>query len=258
MKHFVLTLIASTTLLTPAMGQSQVTAVSTNTAKLNIEALQNQEQTARLSRYLLAGYNTLCLPLSLTADQVAAAAKDVRIERLAAIKEEGGALKLYFVDCTAEGIQAGVPYLVYSSTTQYLRADNTDALTIDAKLKAIRLSDDEGNQVTFSSSWESLAKEGRYGIPAQQAVTPLESVLIRTEGDKQFLPTRCGFSWDRQSATARELKIEHSATMDEVTAIVGIENVKAAADYYDLSGRKVSGQARKGVFITGGDKVLVK
>jgi hypothetical protein len=103
-----------------------------------------------------------------------------------------------------------------------------------------------------------MAKNGRYGIPAQQPVTPLESVLIKTEGDKQFLPTRCGFSWDQQASSATELKIVHMEDMGEVTAIVGIEKAQAGAAYYDLNGRKINGQAKKGVFITGGDKVLVK
>ena len=258
MKHFVLTLIASTALFTQAMGQGKVTNVSTNTAKLNIEALQNQEQTARLSRFLYAGYNTLCLPMTLTAEQMAKAAKDARIERLVAIKQEGSTLNLYFVDCTEEGVQAGVPYLIYSPTKQYLQATNNEAQTVSSTLKAIRLNDGEGNQVTFSSSWENMAKNGRYGIPAQQPVTPLESVLIKTEGDKQFLPTRCGFSWDQQASSATELKIVHMEDMGEVTAIVGIEKAQAGAAYYDLNGRKINGQAKKGVFITGGDKVLVK
>ena len=258
MKHLLLTLMASALMSTQVLAQSKVTNVSTNTLKLNIEQLQNQDQASRLTRFLYAGYNTLCLPMSLTADQLSAAAKDVRIERLAAIKQEGTDLKLFFVDCSAEGLQAGVPYLIYSPTSQYLYVNNTEAMTIDGTLKAIRMSDDEGNQVTFSSSWESLSKDGRYGIPAQQPVKPLESVLIRTAGDKQFLPTRCGFSWDRQSATATDLKIEHAGSLGEVTAIVGVEKVKAAADYYSLDGRKVNGQVRKGVYVTGGDKVLVK
>ena len=165
MKHFVLTLIASTALFTQAMGQGKVTNVSTNTAKLNIEVLQNQEQTARLSRFLYAGYNTLCLPMTLTAEQMATAAKDARIERLVAIKQEGSTLNLYFVDCTEEGVQAGVPYLIYSPTKQYLQATNNEAQTVSSTLKAIRLNDGEGNQVTFSSSWENMAKTAVTAFP---------------------------------------------------------------------------------------------
>jgi hypothetical protein len=248
--------IAATALSTTASAQARVKNIYASTTKLDVELLQNSEQTVQLNRWFYAGYNTLCLPMTLTAEQLQAAAKDVRVERLAAIRQEGSTLNLYFVDCTAEGIQAGMPYLVYSPTSQYLRTKNTEAMNVSPELRVVRLSDGEGNQVTFGSGWEDMTKAGRYGIPAKQNVTPLESVLIRTEGDKNFLPTRCGFMWDKQSASASELVIKHAADMSEVTAIVGVEQVKQSADCYDLSGRKVIGQAKKGIYVVGREKVI--
>ena len=50
------------------------------------------------------------------------------------------------------------------------------------------------DQVSLHSSWTVQRQEGRYGIPAKQETTPLESILIRTDSEKAFLPTRCGFS----------------------------------------------------------------
>jgi hypothetical protein len=236
-----------------------VTNIYASNAKLNVEQLQNQEKTIQVNRYFFAGYNTLCLPMSMTAEQLAASASDLRVERLAGIKQEGTALNLYFVECTGEGIQAGVPYIVYSPTSQYMRVKNTDAISISNELKAVHMSDGQGNQVTFSSSWEAIQKEGRYGIPAQQSVTPLESVLIRTEADKTFLPTRCGFTWDEQSATATDLKIQHASSFAEVAAIVGVENAQAGnGTVYDLNGRKVNGQTRKGIYVVDGEKVIMK
>ncbi len=259
MKHSLLALIALCAMSTQSFAQTKVKNVYASSAKLNVEQLQSQEQTVQLNRYFFAGYNTLCLPMSLTADQVAAAAKGLRVERLAGIKQEGSVVNLYFVDCTADGIQAGMPYLVYSPTAQYLRVRNTETMGINAELKSIRLSDSEGNQVTFGSSWESIQKDGRYGIPAQQGVTPLESVLVRTEADKTFLPTRCGFTWDEQSGTANELQIQHAASFAEVTAIMGVEKTFSGSEtYYDLNGRKMNGQLRKGVYVVDGGKVVLK
>lgn len=257
MKHFVLTLIATVALCTTATAQTKVKNIYASSAKLDIELLQDEAQTVQLNRYLFAGYNTLCMPMSLTADQLAVAAKDVRVERLAAIQQEGATLNLIFVECTAEGIQAGIPYLVYSPTAQYLRAKNTDALTVSSELKAVRMSDDNGNQVTFGSGWENITKVGRYGIPAQQNVTPLESVLVRTEADKNFLPTRCGFTWDKQSPSAANLFIKHVANMSDVTAIVGVEQAQKATASYDLQGRKLT-TATKGIRIQEGKKTVVK
>jgi hypothetical protein len=258
MKQFVLVLMVALGLSTTAFAQNKVKNIYASSPKLDIEMMQNSDQTIRLNRYFYAGYNTLCLPFSLTAEQVALAAKDLKVERLAGIQQEGTTLNLYFTDCTAEGIQAGVPYLIYSPTSQYMRVNNTDVVNFDKELKTVRMTDDNGNVVTFGSSWESLEKVGRYGIPAKQDVTPLESVLVRTEGDKTFLPTRCGFTWVQQSASANELKIQHAASRGDVTAILGIkQNTTTDGDYYNLQGSKTSKNA-KGIRIQNGKKSIIK
>ena len=209
------------------------------------------EQPIQLNRYFFAGYNTLCLPMSVSAEQLG----DIKLERFEGIKQEGNILNLYFVECTSDGIQAGVPYLVNSPKSQYLRVKNSDAMTIDNQLKTVRMSDNNGNTVSFGSGWETIEKVGRYGIPAQQNVTPLEAILVRTNADKKFLPTRCGFTWDKQSASAKELRIVH-LTASEATAINNI-NLQKESDkgIYDLSGRKVNKTA-KGLHIQDGKKVV--
>ena len=258
MKQFVLALTMTMALTTTAFAQNKVKNIYASSPKLDIEMMQNSEQTIQLNRYFFAGYNTLCLPFSLTTEQLELAAKDLKVERLAGIQQEGATLNLYFVDCTAEGIQAGVPYLIYSPTSQYMKVRNTDVLNFDKELKTVRMADDNGNVVTFGSSWESLERVGHYGIPAKQDVTPLESVLVRTEGDKTFLPTRCGFTWLQQSASANDLKIQHAANKGEVTAILGIkQNNTTGGDYYDLQGRKTS-ENTKGIRIQNGKKTIVR
>ena len=243
----------ATAVCTTALAQNKVKNVYASSEKLNIEMLQNSDQTVQLNRYFFAGYNTLCLPMSVSAEQLG----DVKVERFAGIQQEGDVLNLYFVECTNDGIQAGVPYLVYSPKSQYLRIKNTDAMMIDNQLTAIHMNDGKGNMVTFGSSWEVSDKEGRYGIPAQQKVTPLEAVLIKTTAEQKFLPTRCGFTWDMQNATAKELRIVHLAE-SEVTAIKNVTMMKNADDnIYDLNGRKVS-QNSKGLLIQNGKKTVVK
>ena len=89
-------------------------------------------------------------------------------------------------------------------------------------------------------------------------MTPLESVLVRTEGDKTFLPTRCGFTWLQQSASANDLKIQHAASKGEVTAILGVkQNNSTGGDYFNLQGRKTTENA-KGIRIQDGKKTIVK
>ena len=268
MKRYVLIIVAAAAVCTQVVAQNRVKYLSTSSERLNVEQLvTNNEQQVQLTRYLFAGYNTLCLPVSMSSEQLAAAAKDIQVERLAAIQQEGNELNLYFLDCTAEGIEAGVPYLVYSPTTQTMRVKGAEALKVNTELKTVRLSDGQGNQVAFDSSWESVEKVGRYGIPAQQDVTPLQSVLIRTEGDKKFLPTRCGFTWEQQAGTATELKIKHVTSLSaEATGISSLKVKGAKTDVYDLKGNLLIKQADasqlnslpRGVYVIGGEKFAVK
>ena len=238
-----------------ATAQNKVKNLYADSQSLHVEQVENQEQSVQLNRYLFAGYNTLCVPMSVSASQLNASG--IRAERLTAIRQEGSTLCLYFVDCTSEGIVAGVPYLIYSSTEQNLRIKNTDS-RIDTELKTIRLSDGQGNQVSFGSSWEKRSKSGLYGIPAKQDVTPLESILVRTTEDLSFLPTRCGFNWESQSVSADKLEIRH-ITASEATAINALSNdaVNNKANAYDLSGRRIT-QTSKGISIINGKKVVNK
>ena len=257
MKNLVLTMTLAALLCSQsAQAQRTVKNLYSETSSLKVEQVQNTSQTVQVNRYLFAGYNTLCLPMSLSATQLESAAPGMKVERLEAIRQEGSTLCLYFVECTGQGIEAGVPYLVFSPTKQYLRVKNTEATSISDELKTIRLSDAQGNQVAFSSSWNMRSKEGLYGIPAKQNVDVLESVLVRTTGDLSFLPTRCGFSWEQQSASANSLEIKHASAGD-VTAIRAIDgqNSAAAAQTYDLNGRRVAAPA-KGIYIQGGKKIL--
>ncbi len=256
MKKLVLTLtVAALMGSMNASAQNSVKSLYTESHNLKVEQVMNTEQTVQLNRYLMAGYNTLCLPMTMDASQLAASAKDVKVERLAAIRQEGNVLNLYFIDCTQEGIEAGVPYLIFSPTAQYLRARNTEANGVDTELKTIRMNDGEGNQVAFGSSWSLRTKEGLYGIPAQQKVPVLESVLMKTTADQSFLPTRCGFSWEQQSASAQRIEIKH-ANASDVTAISQI-SVKNTADgaIYDLNGRMMK-TTKKGIYIQGGRKII--
>lgn len=267
MKHFTLLLVALATMCTQSIAQNRVKNIYADASSLKVELLQNSEQTVQLNRYLYAGYNTICMPMSMNAEQLATAAADVRVERFAGIGQEGNTLCLYFIDCTDEGIKAGYPYLIYSPKSQYFRAKNTDAVNINTELRNLTMTDNNGNEVTFGSSWQSMLKDGRYGIPAQQNVTPLESVLVRTEGDKTFLPTRCGFTWDKQSG-ATELQIKHVSSMADVTSIRSIsKNTNGTINVYDLKGNLVKKQVVKGnalnslpagIYVVDGEKITVK
>ena len=266
MKHITLLLVAAATFCTNAFAQRPKN-IYTSTTNLNLEVLQNQAQPVVLNRTLFAGYNTICLPMSLSAEQLQAAAKDVQVERFAAIRQEGSTLNMYFLDCTNEGIEAGVPYLIFSPTFQTLHANTSEASGISTELQSV-CKTDGANTVTFGSSWEMLKVEGRYGIPAQQDTYILESILIRTEGDKAFLPTRCGFTWDQQSSSATELEIKHVTSLDDIeTSIEKLQAANAVVDVYNAQGTLVLSQTNintakqtlpQGIYVVKGQKFAVK
>ena len=268
MKHITLLLMAAAIICTSAFAQPRPKYVYTSTQALNVEALQNQVQPVILNRTLFAGYNTICLPMSLSAEQLKAAAKDVQVERLELIRQEGSTLNMYFLDCTNEGIEAGVPYLIFSPTFQMLRANTQQAGGISPQLKSITKSDGAGNTVTFGSSWETLKVEGRYGIPAQQDTYILESILIRTDGDKAFLPTRCGFTWEQQANDATALEIKHVTSLEDVeTSIEKLQATNATVDVYNaqgtlvLSGTNITAAKKslpQGIYVVKGQKFAVK
>ena len=243
-------------------AQNKVKYVSSNTSAMNLTSLNDNNVNTVITRQFLVGYNTLCLPFSLDKDQLSRCAKDLTIDRLAVIGQEGSTLCLYFIDCTNEGIEAGMPYLVYSPTTQTLRATSQESMHIDADAITIRMHDNCGNSVTFGSSGNSIAENGRYGIPAQQDVTPLESVLIRTTGDKTFLPTRCGFVWETQSSNAQGIEIRHVKSLSDATGIEMLDMKGSKVDVYDVNGRIVKSKAGSldglphGIYVVGGKKII--
>lgn len=267
MKHFTLALVAVAAFCSQAFAQNRVKNLYTSGTTLNVSLLNDEEHPIQINRTLFAGYNSICLPMSLTAEQLQAAAKGVQVERLISIGQEGSTLNLYFLDCTNEGIEAGVPYLIYSPTLQILRAKTTDATTISTNLKSVTKTDAEGNQITFGSSWESVQVAGRYGIPAMQETDELQSILICTSGDKTFLPTRCGFTWDSQSATAQALEIKHITDIaGEETCIKELQSQDAVVDIYNTQGAKIKANTNinkamktlpRGIYVIKGLKVAV-
>ena len=259
MKHLVLMFAAVAVLgIQSTFAQNRVKNISAESAKLDVAQVENVGQTVKLSRYLYAGYNTLCLPMSVSANQLQEAVPGAKIERMVAIGQEGSTLNLYFVDCTAEGIEAGMPYLIFSPTTMRMSVKNTDATQFSTTANVVRMTDGQGNQVSFSSGWEVRQRDGMYGIPAKQNVQILESVLIRTTADQGFYPTRCGFNWESQSATATQVEIKHIGSIEEATGIANMNRETITNNqYYTLDGRLVENPSA-GVYIVNGKKVVIK
>ena len=234
MKHFTLALVAFAAFCSQTFAQNRVKNLYTSGTTLNVSLLNDEELPVQINRTLFAGYNSICLPMSLSAEQLQAAAKGVQVERLISIGQEGSTLNLYFLDCTNEGIEAGVPYLIYSPTFQTLRANSTESEGV---------------------------------IPAMQETDELQSILICTNGDKTFLPTRCGFTWDAKSVTAQALEIKHITDVaGQETCIRELQSQNAVVDIYNAQGAMVKANTNinkamqslpRGIYVIKGMKVVV-
>lgn len=276
MKHFTFTLLLAAALAGPLTASAATEGnkklyISTSNARLNVPQTAGQTLDITLFRSLYAGYNTLCLPFDMTADEVKETFGDVKLERLSACRQNGAALELYFTDCTDEGIEAGQPYLIYSPVNKSAWVKLTDVRTATNEPAAVTVSDAHGNRVTFRGVFEKTSPVGRYGIPAAQALEgEVKSILVRTDGTKHFLPTRCGIEWDAQTNGATELVIKHMAASADLGSTTGIDAVQAqdgAVDVYALNGVLVKSQVSvselsrtlpKGIYVINGEKYLVK
>lgn len=239
-------------LSTSANAQSVVTL--STISKMDFSKVTEKTLTVRTSRQFFAGYNTICLPFSLTAEQLTSIVGDgVQLEML--VQAEEGVLT--FLDVTNEGIKAGMPYLIYSPKAQQVTFSThdtnlaTDPMTINVGL------------AQMCGRFEPSKEWNLFGIPAQQDKDILDAVLVRTEGDKVFYPTRCGFNYNGNGIPV----IKHVKSFDETTAIRSLEASNRKVDIYNSNGilvqkntslRDAKKNLKTGVYIVNGMKLIVK
>lgn len=225
--------------------------VSTHTTTLRVEQITVDTQ---LSRYFIAGYNTICLPFSVdAADLKEVVGEGVMLEKLVGV--EGN--ELLFMDVTEGGIEAGKPYLIYCPTTKVAYFTNKDSQVL-TQPSVVSV-----GGVSMTSYFDTVQPTGIWGIPAKQDTDILQSVLVEVNSDKQFLPTRCGIS----CKNILNPVIKHIASLDGgETAIASLYAKNAVVDVYSTNGNLVSKGIRmndtrslpKGIYVVNGVKFMVK
>lgn len=237
-----------------AMAQNRAVYLSTS-SKMDFSKVTEMVNTVKVSRMFFEGYNTICLPFSVSAqDLKTLMGEDVMLEKLA--QQKGSTLT--FIDVTEEGIEAGMPYLIFSPKSQNVVFSTTDkALTTAPKRLTV------GN-ATMCGKFEASKDMGIYGIPAQQDTEVLQSVLIRTEGDKNFLPTRCGIEFPLSNEIP---VISHVTSLNDATPINTLIANNATVDVYAVNGTLVEKGIKintamkslsRGVYVVNGQKFMVK
>ena len=223
-------------------------------SKMDFSKVKETTATVRLNRDFYAGYNTLCLPFSVSADNLRQLmGEGVMLERL--VNAENG--QLTFMDVTDQGVEAGMPYLIYAPARATVTFSTTD-LNLVQQPQVVRI-----GQASMVGNFEPAQHVNMFGIPAQQDTDLLQSVLVRTEGDKTFLPTRCGIKYEGTETPV----ILHVTSMEgEVTAIKALQAQNALVDVYTPGGklvRKAIGMKdamnslKSGIYVVNGMKFMV-
>lgn len=225
------------------------TYVSTSAQTINIESLQSSD--ARLGRIVYQGYNTLCLPFSVSADEFAAAfGEDTTVEKAVGAYSENGNFVICFSDCTGQDLEAGMPYLIHTEKVRSITMSNSTGMTV-SEPSSVRLSDGQGNVATFRGSFERLEPVGTWAIPAVQGEVP--SNLIKCDGARMLNPTRCFFTWDAMNA-ASKMEIRHMGVEGVLNGINAADVTTADGKTYNLAGQRTNNAT--GVIIKDGKKIV--
>lgn len=233
-----------------------VTDVTLNEEEANVvEASNNANVTLKRTLYNDGGWNTICLPFSLTDAQVKAAFGE-KVELRTLESASGNTLTF----AAATGITAGVPYLIKVSE---VAEDNTYTFT---GVTTIAVKDEND----FGSSGEKGNAEfiGIYSPTDVSAWSVTNEYAIFLGADNKFYKAKAGttmkafraFFLVPASTDTQALK----AVIDGTTTGIGDLNIgvaKADGRVYNLNGQCVGNSLEgltAGVYIQNGKKVIKK
>lgn len=255
-KFYVIAMMALATLTASAQSLTISTYAGTDVTKHN-----GQTKNVNINRYLFKGWNTICLPFSMTAEEVTETfGTDCKLETLVGVENDGANIKLNFQDCKSTGLEANHPYILYYNK-ESKSVKFTAEKTIKSGKASISFNDENGVEVTFSGTSQKKNAEGLYGILAKDnAEAEFVNVDNTTSG---FYATRCYVQLSTGNNTI--LKTNHIAAGD-ITAIKNVVKAGERVDVYNISGVKVASNAtisdvnklNKGVYVVKGKKIAVK
>ena len=211
-------------------------------------------------------WNTLCLPFSLNATQLASAQMDnADIRTLDNAAFSGSTLTLNFADKSA--ITAGTPYIIKweGDGSKNLQNPVFANVTIDKTMHDVPCNLGDGNAVTFKGTYKKLAytedtpsilflgDESTLYYPKANASIGAQRAYFELTGITAGKPASIG--------GIRAYVLNYG---NETTGIRSIENGKLKIEneadaWYSLDGRKLNGKpTRKGLYIHNGNKVVIK
>lgn len=266
MKHFTqkLLLVAVAMLCLTTTLNAQTRVVSNTVSPKDLTAYDGKTVDMTLFRYIFKGWNTICLPFSMTEDEINAVFGDeCRLETLVGIENTGKATKLNFKDVKPDGIQANTPYILYSEKESGVRTIHMPKAAISTENVVKTFSDNTGTEVSFTGATEQQGTTGMYGIIAKDNAN---AAFVDASAVDKIYASRC-FIKVNNGETTRLLTSNHLDYQ-----MTGIEDIQSATesdgpvDVYNISGVKVATgiapadiqKLGKGVYVVKGKKILVK
>lgn len=240
-------LIAATLLTTMAVNAQKVAYLNTYSGS-DMSKYEGKTMNISTSRYIFNGWNTICMPVSMTEEELNATfGQNCKLETLTNVTGDANGLTLNFTDAKKEGLQANVPYILYyAGETKSIAIKLQDKLIDNAEPKSITI-----NGITFSGTAKQMKGENHYGILAKD--NQEANFVAVDNGTSGFYATRCFI--DNIYGTNTPLFTTHNEE-DATTSIKNAEisKVKKSA-IYDIQGRKQN-EIKKGINIINGKKVL--
>lgn len=235
-------------------AESNTTTISNNNGKRGVVTLSGRT-------FVKNGtWNTLCLPFSMTAEQVTAQLAPASLMELDVEGEysghktglDGTTLYLYFKE--ADAITAGKPYIIKWASDDNLENPVFRGVTVS-----------NGAPAGIASTDGTVTFQGTYA-PAP-LVKDDKSNLYLGSDNKLYWPARDNFTvnafrayflLDESAGAARQFVLNFGE--ETTTAIYNLEFIIQNSDaiIYDLQGRRVNATPKKGIYIKQGRKVVIK
>lgn len=266
MKRFTLKTIVVAAVACMAFGSVSAQRVITNTVTpTDLTPYNGQTIDLSIFRYIYKGWNTICLPVSLTTDEVNAIfGNDCRLETLVGVENTGTTTKLNFKDVKPDGLKANTPYILYSEKESGVREIHQTKAEVTTGPVELKFADNTGTTVVFGGATEAGSADGIYGILVKDNATA--AFVDASNVAKGILPSRC-FIQLNGGETANTLYSNHlDYNMTGVETIAKDLTSDEPVDVYNISGVKVASkilpsQIRslgKGAYIVKGKTFLIR
>lgn len=267
MKKITLRSFAFATLAFVAVSSAcaQQRVVTNTVSPKDLTAYSGQTIDLSIFRYIYQGWNTICLPVSLTTEEVNNIfGDDCRLETLVGVENNGTSTKLNFKDVKPDGLKANTPYILYSTKESGVREIHLSEAQVTTGPVELKFSDNAGTSVVFGGATEAGSAEGIYAILVKD--NSAASFVDVSNVAKGILASRC-FIKLNGGETTNTLQSNHLGyDMTGVESVASSLGTDELVDVYNISGVKVASKIPasdirslgKGAYIVKGKCFLVK